>query len=166
MNTNLRTLSLAAALTLGLGLTSLAAHAGLARAASQGKVVNLGTIKVTRADVEGKNIVYRPGSTAYLGRIVVTAADSEQSHEAARFAARSGAVYLGTVQVTANDSTDARYAAKLGQAPGTAYLGSIRVTPPRTDATLFASATTAAGHLSRLTVFKLIGALAFGRAGG
>lgn len=170
MNTNLRKLSLAVALVLGLALMG-AAHAASrpavpTHAAGQGKVLYLGTIKVTRADAEGRKLVSRRGSTAYLGRIEVTAADSEDSHAAARYAARTGAVYLGAVQVTADDSEDARYAARLADAPGTAYLGSIRVTPAKTDATLFASAATATGHLNRFTVFSIIGALAFGRAGG
>lgn len=166
MNTTLSKLSLAVALTLGLGPVGITAHAAPARAVNQGKVINLGTIKVTRADAESSKQLSRRGSTAYLGRIEVTAADSEQSHEAARYAARTGALYLGSVQVTADDSEDARYAARLAEAPGTAYLGSIQVSPAKTDATLFASAVTATRHLSRFTVLRIIGALAFGRAGG
>src|SRR5690348_5010793 len=158
MNTNLRKLSLAVALVLGVVLTGAAhaaSHATPSHVAGQGKVMHLGTIKVTRADAEGRK-ASRYGSTAYLGRIKVTYADSEQSRAAARYAARTGAVYLGAVQVTANDSEDARYAERLAAVPGSAFLGSIRVTPARSDATLFASASTAVGYLSRLTVVRLI----------
>jgi hypothetical protein len=175
MNANTRInfgkLSLAIAMVLGLGLSSLAADAAgtqsvKARAASYGRMMQLGTIRVTAADAEGGKKHPTRGHTAYLGRIKVTPADSDQAHYAAREAARTGAVYLGTVEVTADDSMDARYAAELADAPGTAYLGSIRVTPAKADASLLASAQNSAGHLSRLTVFRIIGALVFGRAGG
>ena len=106
------------------------------------------------------------GRTAYLGKIDVTPADSDQAHSAAREAERTGAAYLGTIEVTANDSLDARYATKLADAPGTAYLGSIRVTPSKADKTLFASAETGSKHLSRFAVLRIVSALAFGRAGG
>ena len=165
--------SLAIALVLGLGLSGLAADAAASQPAkvhavpTHGRVMVLGTIQVTAADAEGgKQRSPHYGYTAYLGTVHVTAADSEQAHYAAREAARTGAAFLGTVEVTADDSVDARYAAKLADAPGTAYLGSIRVTPAKTDATLLASNGTSTRHLSRLTVFKIIGALAFGRAGG
>lgn len=168
---NFGRLSLAIALVLGLGLTSLAADAAgadgvKARAAGHGRVMQLGTIQVTAADAEGNKNHPRYGRTAYLGKIDVTPADSDQAHYAAREAARTGAAYLGTVEVTADDSPDARYAAKLADAPGTAYLGSIRVTPAKGDRTLFASAETGSRHLSRFTVLRIVSALAFGRAGG
>lgn len=165
---NFGKLSLAIALALGLGFTSLAADAAQtvkAGAASHGRVMQLGTIHVTAADAEGAKQRTTRGRTAYLGKIQVTPADSEQAHYAARDATRHGALYLGTVEVTADDSLDARYAAKLADEPGTAYLGSIRVTPSKADKTLFASAETGR-HLSRFTVLRIVSALAFGRAGG
>ena len=164
MNTNLRKLSLATALVLGVALTGAAhaaSHAAPSHVAGQGKVVYLGTIKVTRENAEGRKAT-RYGSTAYLGRIKVTAADSEQAHDAARYAARTGAVYLGAVQVTSDDSEDARYAARLAETTGSVYLGSVKVTPARSVTTLFASA----ARVSRLTLAKLASALAFVRVGG
>ena len=160
MNINFRKLSLAIALSLGLGATSLAAHA--ARRPNQAPVMNLGTIQVTAADVEGSaghGARSKYGSTAYLGVVRVTPADSADSRLAALDAAQHGAVYLGTIQVTANDSEDARYAAALTRSPGTAFLGVINVKPSKFTALFSKSA-------SRFAVLKVIGALAFGRAGG
>ena len=168
---NFGKLSLAAALALSLGLTSLTANATCtdtvkAHTTSHGRVMQLGTIHVSATDVEGGKKHPARGRTAYLGRITVTRADSDQAHYAAREAARTGALYLGTIEVTADDSLDARYAARLAAAPGTAYLGSIRVTRANSNASLLASAETGSRHLSRFTVLRIIGALAFGRAGG
>lgn len=166
MNTNLRKLSLAVALVLGVALTGAAhaaSHSAPAHTAGQGKVIYLGTIKVTRADAEGAKRVARYGSTAYLGRIQVTPADSQQAYDAARYAMRTGAIYLGAVEVTADDSEDARYAARLAaEAPGTAYLGSIQVKPSKADAALLAS-----NHMSRTSsVMRKLRALVFGLVGG
>ena len=171
MNIKFAKLSLAIALSLGLAVTSLAVDAAgaqqlKARTLSHGRVMMLGTIHVTAADVEGGKQRPTRGSTAYLGKITVTPADSEAAHYAALAAKRSGAMYLGSIEVTAKDSEDARYAARLADAPGTAYLGSIRVTPSKADASLFASARTSISHLSRIVVLSIIGALAFGRAWG
>jgi hypothetical protein len=161
MNKTLGKLTLAAALALVLGAGSAAQAARPAKinAAAHGRVMVLGTIRVTAADAEGK---HRYGSTMYLGSIQVTAADSEAARYAAREAAKTGAVYLGSIEVTANDSEDARIAAASAAAnPNTAYLGSVRVTPSKLQAPVLVGA-----RLSRLAVLKIVGMLAFGRAGG
>lgn len=164
MNTQFANVSFAIAfsLSLGLGVVGLAAHA-----VHHGQVVNLGTIQVTAADVEGgnRNIdLSKLGSTAYLGVVDVTADDSPASRLAAREAAKHGAVYLGVVEVRANAGEDARYAANLAKSPGTASLGTIRVTTPNVTSLLFAGVPKKSAD--SFAVLKFISALAFGRAGG
>ena len=113
MNTLIK-ISTAVALGLSLLGASVAADAASARPAvkakqlqtggvsyPRGQVIQLGTITVTRADVEGaKSATYKQG-TVYLGSITVTPAVG--ARYALNTAEHPGTVYLGTVQVTARN---------------------------------------------------------------
>lgn len=97
------------AVVLGLSLmgSAVAADAASAHPAQQayprGQVIQLGTITVTRADMEGaKSAAHRQG-TVYLGSITVTPADSAGARYALNTSDHPGTVYLGTVQVTARN---------------------------------------------------------------
>ncbi|HEX2667947.1 MAG TPA: hypothetical protein VHP13_06190 [Gammaproteobacteria bacterium] len=169
MNT---TTKLSAAVALGLCLmgASLAADAASAAPAAKAQttlttgapshgqarnVIHLGTIKVTAADAEGARQPKRNyGSTAYLGRVEVTADDSAASRAAAATAAKQGAFYLGAVTVTNADSEDARVAANLADEPGTLYLGAVTVTARDAKAPVLGG------------VMAVISALVFARMGG
>jgi hypothetical protein len=112
MNTIIK-ISTAVALGLSLMGASVAADAAAAHPAvkaqqlqnggvsyPRGQVIQLGTITVTRADVEGRKAAHQDG-TVFLGSIDVTPADSAEARYAQSLAQRPGTIYLGTVQVTA-----------------------------------------------------------------
>jgi hypothetical protein len=182
MKTNFARLSAAVALGLSLMGASLAADAASAaptakthqiKSASvsggQGKVIHLGTITVTRADMDGphKSKGRAPyGSTAYLGKVNVTAQDTLEAHAAAASAKKQGALFLGTVMVTQEDSLDARYAASLANTPGTLYLGTVRVTARDAKAPVIGGVMAATHYLGPKAVLSMISALVFERAGG
>ena len=180
MNANVIKLSAAVALGLGIVFTSLDAAAAMRapqakmrlmesgnQPSSKSKVIHLGTLHVTRADMEGTRKASAParfGSTAFLGRVLVTPQDSSDARAAALLARRSGAVFLGSITVTADDSEDARFARAEATRPGSAYLGSIRVTPAKNAFTygLLAMERFVGAH----PTLALIGTLVFERAGG
>lgn len=114
MNTIAR---ISTAVTLGLSLmgASVAADVASARPAvkaaqlqssgvsyPRGQVIQLGTINVTRADMEGTRTAAHQAGTVFLGKITVTPADSADARYALS-ATRPGTVYLGTIQVTARN---------------------------------------------------------------
>jgi len=112
MNT-ITKISTSVALGLSLLGASVAADAASARPAThaastqtggisypRGQVIQLGTITVTRADMEGT--AHNQG-TVYLGSITVTPVDSAGVRYAFNPAEHPGSVYLGTVQVTARN---------------------------------------------------------------
>ena len=108
MNTITR-FSTAVALGLGLLGASVAADAASARPAQQGyprgQVVQLGTITVTRADMEGARPAAHQLGTVFLGSITVTPTNSAAARYALNATERPGTVYLGTVKVTARNHT-------------------------------------------------------------
>ena len=116
MNTNLRKLSLAVALVLGVVLTGAAHaanHATPSNAAGQGKVMHLGTITVTRADAEGrKSNRYGStmGSTMILPAIHVTGADRSDRY--------GSTMVLRRIRVTPADTEEARYARNTAKGQG------------------------------------------------
>ena len=69
----------------------------------RGHVIQLGTITVTRADMEGARTGNRQDHTVFLGSITVTPADSADARYARSVAQRPGTVFLGTVTVTARN---------------------------------------------------------------
>jgi hypothetical protein len=179
---NAKAIQLSAAVALGLGIASTSLGAAAAMDAPQAKmhlmesgslsgtkakVIQLGTIHVTRADMEGAREASAPsglGSTAFLGSVQVTPKDSSDARAAALLAKRSGAVYLGSITVTADDSEDARFAKNEATRHGSAYLGSIQVTPAKT---LFASGLLAVERfVGSHPTLVVIGTLVFERAGG
>jgi len=182
MNMN-RIAKLSAAVTLGLGLLggSLAADAASVHAATtraeigaspytHGKVINLGTIVVTRADLEGAPKVearLSSGRTAFLGRIKVTADDTEEVRAAARVAREQGTMFLGAVTVTGADTAEARYAAtQAASQPGTFFIGTVNVTARDTKPALVGAVVVAVRRLKSNATFSVISALVFERAGG
>ncbi len=114
MNT-LTKISTAVALGLSLLGTSVAADASARPAVKaeqlqtggisypRGKVIQLGTITVTRADMEGAKSAAHGQGTVFLGSITVTPADSAGARYALSAAERPGTVDLGTVRVTARN---------------------------------------------------------------
>lgn len=164
MNTITMKLSAVSALILGLCfVTAATAHS------SQPKVIALGTIRVTRADMEGaKHAVPagRHGSTLYLGRIQVTPADSPDARDAALAARRSGSAFLGSITVTADDSVEARYAAAKAASHDSVYLGSVLVTPASNRSAFARELLAVERYVGSHPAFALVGALVFGRAGG
>jgi|GEM_PF-7080101 len=166
MNT---TLKLSAAIALSV---SFACFNAFARGAQEVQphhvqVIQLGTIRVTRADAEGMKpaaAVPHYGSTLFLGRIQVTPSDSPDARAAALEAQHSGGVFLGAITVTANDSEEARYAAADAASHGSVYLGSIRVTQPKSAFArgLLAVERYFGSHAS----LAALGTLVFGRLGG
>lgn len=180
---NNRIVKLSAAVLLGLGLmgASLAADAASAAPAAkarlmqsgpagygQGKVIHLGTIKVTRADMEGAKpkAKSRYGSSAFLGKVTVTAADSPMARAAAAAASKDGTLYLGTITVTGDDTETARYAmAQAGQS-GTMYLGSVRVTPRDAKAPVIGGVLALTHYLAPKALLTVISTLVIDRAGG
>ena len=181
---NSRIVKLSAAVALGLSLmgASLAADAASAapaakarqiqtgaRSYGQGHVIHLGTITVTRADMDGtrKGKGRSPyGSTAYLGKVNVTADDTLEARATARAAKQQGTLFLGSVVVTDADSEDARLAANLANTPGTLYLGSVRVTARDAKAPVIGGVMAATHFLGPKALLSVIGALVFERAGG
>jgi len=179
MNAKAILLSATVALGVGIAFISLGAEAAMnapqakmhlmesgSRPGAQAKVIHLGTIHVTRADMEGAQKSAAPaklGSTAFLGSVQVTPADSSDAHSAALSAKRTGAVYLGSIMVTADDSEDARYAENEATRHGSAYLGSIQVTPAKSAFTtgLLAVERYFGSHVA----LAMIGALVFARVG-
>ena len=179
---NAKAIQLSAAVALGFGIAFTSFGAAAAMGAPQAKmhlmesgslpsgkpkVIQLGTIQVTRADKEGASKPSTPsklGSTAFVGRVQVTPADSSEARAAAALAKRSGAVYLGSITVTADDSEDARYAENEAARHGSVYLGSIQVTPAKT---VFASSLLAVERfVGSHPTLVMIGTLVFERAGG
>lgn len=180
MNAKAIKLSAAVALGLGIAFTSLGAVAAMSapqakmhlmesgsQSGYQTKVIRLGTIHVTPANMEGASKASAPsklGSTAFLGRVRVTPEDSSEARAADLMAQRSGAVFLGSITVTADDSEDARYARSEAIRHGSVYLGSIQVTPAKTA---FASGLLAVERfVGSHPTLALISTLVFERAGG
>ena len=163
MNTTTK-LSAVSALILGLCLvTAATAHT------AQPKVIDLGTIRVTRADMAGAKHAAPAGSygsTMYLGRIQVTPADSLDARAAALAARRPGSVFLGSITVTADDSVDARYAAANAASHGSVYLGSILVTPTSNRSAFAKGLLAVERYVGTHPAIAAVGALVFGRAGG
>ena len=168
-----------ATVALGLSLmgASLAADAASARTSAthaetsaspytQGKVIHLGTIVVTPPKAAQVDFSKTRGSTAYLGTVKVTAADSAESRMAARAARSQGAMYLGVVQVGREDSLDARYAQRLAAERGGAYLGTVQVMPKGAEARTLAGLVMMGERLANNMRFVVLGTLAFDRAGG
>ena len=180
MNAKAIQLSAVVALGLGIAFSSFGAAAAMnapqakmhlvesgSLSGVQAKVIHLGTIHVTHADVEGAPRTSTPsklGPTAFLGSVQVTPKDSSDARAADLLAKRSGAVYLGSITVTADDSEDARYAKNEAARHGSVYLGSIQVTPAKT---LFASGLLAMERfVGSHPTLVVIGTLVFERAGG
>jgi hypothetical protein len=183
MNTTIRFAKLSAAVALGLSLmgASLAADAASAAPGTkahqlqsgpagygQGKVIHLGTIKVTRADMEGAKPKAKPryGSSAFLGKVTVTAADSPMARDAAAAARKDGTLYLGSITVTSDDTEAARYAMARADQSGTLYLGSVRVTPRDAKAPVVGGMLAVTHYLAPKTLLTVISTLVIGRAGG
>lgn len=179
MNTKTAT-TVAAALALSLGLGSVQADAATSQASSKlhlketgtvshasGRVIHLGTILVTPPKAAKVDFSKRRGSTAYLGTVHVSAADSTEARMAARYAKSNGAAFLGVVEVTREDSMDARYAQRLAHATaGTAYLGTVLVKPAGAQARALAGLANLETRLAENVRFVVFGTLAFDRAGG
>ena len=181
MNTTTR---LSTAVVLGLGLMgmSVAADAASARliasaaqvksggtSYSTGKIIHLGTIVVTRADAEGaKAPKAKPSySTARIGEINVTAADSLEARVAVKAAQRQGSVYLGSISVTAADSTDVHYAVRdARQQPGTLFLGTVNVQAKSRRLPVIGTLVAAVDSTSSRSLLAAVGALVFTRPGG
>jgi len=182
MNMN-RIAKLSAAVTLGLGLMGMgvAADAANQHAATprvetsaspytHGKVIRLGTIVVTRADMDGAlKAKAHPsyGSMVFLGRIKVTADDTEEARAASRVARKQGTVFLGAVTVTGADTPETRYAAaQAASQPGTFFVGTVNVTSRDTKPALVGEVMAAVRRLKSNAAFSVISALVFERAGG
>ena len=168
----------ALALSLALGFASQAAHAAMAEslskvrlvetgAATRGlaKVMQLGTIHVTRADME-RSATPKRGSTAYLGTVQVTRRDTAEARLAERHAQGSGRVFLGTVEVTADDSPDARFAATQADRPGSLYVGSIEVTSADAKSPVVSGLAVVRRFLGTAATLAMISTLVFARAWG
>ena len=157
--------TVAAALVLSLGFAPLRADAAAVSHAS-GRVIHLGTIVVTPPKAAKPVFSKIYGSTAFLGTIHVTAADSADARLAARYAKSRGAAFLGVVEVTREDSVDARYAQRLAAERGAAYLGSVQVAPVGFGLHTLAGLAGLERRLADNAHFMVFGALAFNRAGG
>jgi hypothetical protein len=168
----------AVALSLALGLASPAADAAMAQSLNkvrlvetgaathgQAKVIQLGTIHVTRADMERVATPQR-GSTAYLGTIQVTRQDTAEARLAERHAQGSGRVFLGTVEVTAEDSPDARFAANQADQSGSFYVGSIEVTQKDAKSPVISGLVAVRRFLGTAATLAMISTLVFARAWG
>lgn len=158
--------TIATVFALTLGITPIQADATASVSHPSGRVIHLGTIVVTppkaAKPVSGKFY----GSTAFLGTINVTIADSADGRLAARAAKSRGAMYLGVVQVGREDSLDARYAQRLADERGAAYLGSVQVAPVGFGSRTLAGLAGLERRLADNAQFVVFGALAFNRAGG
>src|SRR6185295_14306316 len=107
------------------------------------------------------------GSTAFLGKVTVTAANSPVARAAEVAAARkSGTLYLGTVVVTGDDTEQARYAEVQADKPGTLYLGSVRVTPRDARAPVIGSMVAVTRYLAPKAFLTAISTLVIARVGG
>ena len=164
MNTKIAA-TIATALVLSLGFAPLCADAAAVSHAS-GRVIHLGTIVVTPPKATKIDFSKTRGSTVYLGKVDVTAADSADARLAARYAKSRGAAFLGVVEVTREDSVDARYAQRLAAERGAAYLGSVQVAPVGFGRRTLAGLAGLERRLADNTHFMVYGALAFNRAGG
>jgi hypothetical protein len=150
MNT-ITKISTAIALGLSLMGASVAADAAAAHPAvkaeqlqsggvsyPRGRVIQLGTITVTRADVEGAR---------------------KASHQ-------DGTVFLGSINVTPADSADARYAQSLAQRPGTVYLGTVQVTARNHKLPVIGALLAAIDSVGSRNLLTVVGALVFSRMAG
>jgi hypothetical protein len=168
----------ALALSLALGFASQAADAAMAQSLTkvrlvetgaathgQAKVIQLGTIRVTRADME-PSVTPKRGSTAYLGTIQVTRQDTLEAQVAERRAQSSGRVFLGTVEVTADDSPDARFAADQAERAGSLYIGSIEVTSADAKSPVTSGLAAVRRFLGTAATLAMISTLVFARAWG
>ena len=166
MNTTTR---LSTAIVLGLSLLGMsAADAASARPVTKagqiqtgassytsGKVIHLGTILVTPADMPGAKAAAKPAGTIYLGEVQVTAADTLEAR-----AARRRTVYLGSIDVTPVNSA-ARYAVA-----GTVDLGVINVKAKGHRIPVIGSLVAAIDSTHSRSMLAAVGALVFARAGG
>lgn len=165
MNT---TTKLSIAIVLGLSLLGMsAADAASARPLTKagqaqtgvsytsGKVIHLGTIVVTPADMPGAKAATKPAGTIYLGVVNVTAADTLEAR-----AARRNTVYLGSIEVTPANSA-ARYAVA-----GTVDLGVINVKAKGHRIPVIGSLVAAIDSTHSRSMLAAVGALVFARAGG
>jgi hypothetical protein len=143
---------ISAAVTLGLSLmgANLAADAANARPAVQAE------------QSQGSGVSHPSGKVIQLGTITVTRADEQ----GARVANTSGTLYLGSIQVTTADSIDSRYAASAAQQTGAVYLGGITVKARNHKIPVLGSLLALTDSTSSRNLLSVVGALVFGRVGG
>jgi hypothetical protein len=147
------TTKLSTAIVLGLSLLGMSAAADAASARPvastvqnvttshvAGKVIQLGTIKVTRADAEGA--------------------------KAPKTAAANGTIFLGSITVTPAASADARYAMSQVQKPGTIFLGTVDVKAKGHRLPVIGALLAAVDSTRTRSLLVAVGALVFARAGG
>ena len=148
MNT---TTKFSTAIVLGLSLMGMnaAADAASARPVAKAAQVQTGTSR------------YTGGKVIQLGTIVVTRADAEGSK-----AVQPKTLYLGSIYVTPADSLDARYAARQAEKPGTLFLGSINVKAKSQRLPVIGSLVAAIDSTRSRSLLAAVRALVFARAGG
>lgn len=151
MNT-ITKISTAVALGLSLMGASVAADAASARPIANARHAQSGGVSYPR------------GKVIQLGTITVTPADVEGAHAKAK--PEYGTAYLGSIVVTRADSTDARYAVSLAQRPGTAYLGTVTVTAKNHKLPVIGSVLAAIDSVGSRNLLTVLGALVFGRVAG
>ena len=150
MNT-IAKISTAVALGLSLMGASVAADAASARPA------------VKAVQLQSGGVSYPRGQVIQLGTITVTRADMEGARTAAH---QAGTVFLGSITVTPADSADARYALSATQHPGTVYLGTIQVTARNHKLPLIGSLLAAIDSVGSRNLLTVVGALVFSRMPG
>ena len=150
MNT-ITKISTAVALGLSLLGASVAADAASARPA------------VKAEQLQSGGISYPRGQVIQLGTITVTPADMEGTRAAAH---QHGSVFLGSITVTPADSADAGYASSVAQHPGTVYLGTVKVTARGHKLPVIGSLLAAIDSVGSRNLLTVVGALVFSRMPG
>jgi hypothetical protein len=146
-------ISTAVALGISLMGTGFAADAASTRPA------------VKAEQLQGSGVSY-PGKVIQLGTIVVTRADEAGAHAAAPKPNYGSTVFLGKIVVTPADSTDVRYAVSVAERPGTVYLGTVKVKAHNGKLPVIGSLLAVADSTSSRNLLTMVGALVFGRVGG
>ncbi|HEY4127681.1 MAG TPA: hypothetical protein VGN70_06510 [Gammaproteobacteria bacterium] len=141
------------AVVLGLSLMgmNLAAEAASAQPA----------VKAARS--QGSGVSHASGKVIHLGTIEVTPADVAGTHAAKP---GYGTAYLGTIRVTPSDSSDVRYAVSAAQQSGAVYLGTVQVKAHNGKLPVIGSLLAMADSTGSRSLLTMVGALVFGRTGG
>jgi hypothetical protein len=138
-----------------LGLSLMGASAA-ADAASARPIAHAG-------QTQSGGVSYPRGKVIQLGTITVTRADMEGAHTASQ---KQGTVFLGSITVTPADSLDARYARSMAQRPGTIYLGTVTVTARNHKWPVIGSLLAAIDSVGSRNLLTVVGALVFSRMAG